>query len=107
MKASEAGRILINALLSYYKSTIPDPNLSGSSETLVSYFVGEEASKALGISQKVNLPKELIALVLDLSFVKQNGTGTHYNKVRNIFLKQSRQQFGRQVVLKIPEFKRS
>jgi hypothetical protein len=107
MKASEAGKILINALLTYYKSTIPDPNLSGSSETLISYFVGEEASQALGISQKVNLPKELIALVLDLSFVKQNGTGTHYHKVRNTFIKQTQQQFGRQVVLRIPEFKRS
>jgi hypothetical protein len=104
LKASEAGKILINTLLTYYKSNIPDPNLSGSSETLVSYFIGEEASQALGISQKVNLPKELIALVLDLSFVKQNGAGTHYNKVRNAFLLQTQQQFGRQVMLKLPEF---
>ena len=107
MKASEAGKILISALLAYYKSTIPDPNLSGSTETLVSYFVGEEASLALGISQSVNLPKELVAFVLELSFFRQNGPGTNYHKIRSIFLEQNKQQFGRMVSLNVPEPKRS
>lgn len=107
MKASEAGKILISALLAYYKSTIPDPNLSGSTETLVAYFVGEEASLALGISQSVKLPKELVTLVLELSFFRQNGPGTNYYKIRNIFLEQNKQQFGRMVSINIPEPKRS
>ncbi|MFD2200665.1 oxygenase MpaB family protein [Shivajiella indica] len=107
LKESEAGKVLIHALLNYYKASIPDSGLAGFSESLVSYFVGEDASNALGISQKVKLPKEIINLVLALSFFRQSGHGTNYYKTRKAFLKQSKLQFGQAVSLRIPETKRS
>lgn len=107
MQASEAGKILISALLAYYRTTIPDPRVSQSAETLIAYFVGEEAASVLGIRQTVKLPGELVALVLDLSFVRQNGQVTNYYKTRNFFIKQSKQQFGKKITLNIPEMKRS
>jgi hypothetical protein len=107
MRASEAGKILISALLAYYRTTIPDPRVSQSAETLIAFFVGEEAASVLGIRQTVNLPGELVALMLDLSFITQNGQVTNYNKTRNFFMEQSKQQFGRKITLNIPEIKRS
>lgn len=107
MRSSEAGRKLVNALIAYYKQAIPDENLAGIAETMMAYFVGEQASDALGISQKIKLPKELYAFTLDLSFFRQYGIGSSYAKTRSIFLEQTKEQFGKEVSLQLPYQKRS
>lgn len=107
LKASEAGHILIQALLKYYSNTIDDPGLADRAASLVAYFVGKEAAEALGISTKVVLPKEIYGLLLDLSFFRQYGPGSSYEKIWRIFMEQSNIQFGRRPELQLPTRKRS
>lgn len=107
MRSSDAGRILVNSLINYYRKSIPDENLAGIAETMMAYFVGEQASEALGISQKIKLPKELYAFTLDLSFFRQYGTGSSYVKTRRIFMEQTKEQFGKEIKLQLPYQKRS
>jgi hypothetical protein len=107
LKSSEAGHILIQALLDYYKNTIHDPALADRAEALVAYFVGNEAAEALGISDNLVLPKEVYGLLLEFSFFRQYGAGSSYDKIRRIFMEQSKIQFGRIPELKLPTRKRS
>jgi hypothetical protein len=101
LKPSEAGEILTSSLLRFFEKNIPDQNLTAFSETMVAYFLGKEASEAVGISQKVNLPKGLYGLILDLSFVQQGGLKSNYRKTRQQFLAQSKIRFGEALTLNI------
>lgn len=107
MRSSDAGRKLVNSLINYYRQAIPDENIAGIVETMMAYFVGEKASEALGISQKVKLPKELYAFTLDLSFFRQYGIVSSYVKTRRIFMEQTKEQFGMEIKLQLPYQKRS
>jgi hypothetical protein len=107
LRTSDAGIILIQALLKYYQTTVPDPSLANRTASLVAYFVGQEASEALQLTPGTELPKALYGLLLDLSFFRQNGPGTSYEKTRRIFFEQSKLQFGRVPKLLLPSKKRS
>lgn len=107
LKFSEAGHILIQALLKYYRNTLEDPGLADRATALVAYLVGKEAAEALGLSPKEVLPKELYGLFLDLSFFRQFGPGSSYKKIWRIFMEQSNKKFGRRPELQLPTRKRS
>ena len=107
VKSSEAGSILIQSLLNYYISVIPDPSMAKLSETLVAFFVGKEIADVLGIQEKVSLPDGAFGLILKLNFLKQNGTKSSYAKIRQNFLSQNKLQFGSPIALNIPSPKRS
>lgn len=107
LNASEAGEILTKSLLGFFEKNLPNQNLTAFSETMVAYFLGKEASKAVGISQKVKLPKGLYGLLLDLSFVQQGGLKPNYQKTRQQFLAQSKLRFGEELSLNIPVVTRS
>lgn len=107
LAASDAGHILIQALMAYYRNTVPDPSLANRTSELVAYFVGPEAAEALDLKVGTQLPKSLYGLLLDLSFFRQYGPGTSYEKTRRIFLEQSNMQFGRMPKVQLPSKKRS
>jgi hypothetical protein len=107
LKASEAGEVLTCSLLGFFEKNIPNQNLTAFSETMVAYFLGNEAARAVGISQKVKLPKGLYGLILDLSFVQQGGLKSNYQKTRQQFLAQSKSRFGEELALNIPVIPRS
>lgn len=107
LKASAEGEMLTRSLLGFFEKNIPNQNLNGFSETMVAYFLGKEAAKAVGISQKVKLPKGMYSLILDLSFVQQGGLKSNYQKTRQQFLAQSKHRFGVEISLHIPVLYRS
>lgn len=107
LKSSEAGQKLIQSLLNFYRSNVPNEGLAKLSESMVSFFVGEEASAALGLKQEHILPKTLYPLVLRLNGWQQGGFNPSYQKIRLDFLAQTKAQFGREVSLQIPMIKRS
>ncbi len=107
LKASTAGEILTRSLLAFFEKNLPNQNLKNFSETMVAYFLGNEVSKAVGISQKVKLPKGLYSLLLDLSFVQQGGLKSNYQRTRRQFLSQSKIRFGEELTLNIPVITRS
>ncbi len=107
LKLSEAGQVLTRALIKFYQEAIPDENVSSLSETLISFFVGQEASTALGIKERIKLPKGIYALMLELSFLKQSGFRPSYAKMRSQFLEQTKINLGREVTLSIPVMNRS
>ncbi len=107
LKASEAGEVLTRSLLGFFEKNIPNQNLTAFSETMVAYFLGKQAADAVGISQKVKLPKGLYSLILDLSFIQQSGLKSNYLKTRQQFLSQSKMRFGEELTLNIPVITRS
>ncbi|MCH7412201.1 DUF2236 domain-containing protein [Belliella sp. R4-6] len=107
LKESEAGKVLIGSLIKYYKNSIPDKNLTSYIETIIAYFIGKEASSALGINEEFQLPKALYGLMLDLSFYRQSGKNPSYKKIRSLFIAKSKIDFGKEVQLHIPVIKRS
>ncbi len=107
LHSSEAGKILLNALLGYYKTTAPDPAFAQVSESLVSFFVGKEVSDVLGIGRKVKLPDRFVNLVLVLSFFRESGFNVSYKSIRRNFLKESISRLGKAVTLDIPVITRS
>lgn len=107
LKASAAGETLTRSLLAFFEKNLPNQNLTAFSETIVAYFLGMEASQAVGISQKVKLPKGLYRLLLDLSFVQQGGLKSNYQRTRQQFLAQSKIRFGEELALNIPVITRS
>ena len=107
LKTSEAGLILIQALLAYYKAAVTEPALANSAESLVAYFVGEEAAEVLQLKKGPDLPKGIYGLLLDLSFFRQYGLGSSYEKTRRVFFEQTKLQFGAMPQLLLPARKRT
>ncbi len=107
LKPSDAGKKLTKALLEFYQKNIPDSFLTSQLEALLSYFLGKEASKAVGISGKIQLPGDLLGLFLKLSGLKTFGAIKNHESLRKNLEKQQMLQFGRILQLKLPEGNRS
>jgi hypothetical protein len=107
LKASDAGKKLTKALLEFYQKNIPDSFLTSQLEPLLSYFLGKEASKAVGISGQTQVPGDILGLFLKFSGFRTFGAiKTHASLKKNLELQQM-QQFGRILQLKLPEANRS
>ena len=107
LKPSDAGKKLTKALLEFYQKNIPDSFLTSQLEPLLSYFLGKEASKAVGISGKIQLTGDLLGLFLKLSGLKTFGAVKNHESLRKNLEKQQMLQFGRILQLKLPEGNRS
>ncbi|MCF1751672.1 oxygenase MpaB family protein [Mariniradius sediminis] len=107
LKPSEAGRILMDSLLRYYKTSIPDTAITSVMDQFIGYFLGIEASAALGILAVGKLPKQVYGLVLDFSFWKQGRTHVGYGGIRRDLMQRFKSEFGRDLVLNLPIPKRS
>jgi hypothetical protein len=76
-------------------------------EGLLSYFLGKEASKAVGISGQTQVPGDILGLFLKFSGFRTFGAiKTHASLKKNLELQQML-QFGRILQLKLPEGNRS
>lgn len=107
LKPSEAGKKLTKALLEFYQKNIPDSFLTSQLEALLSYFLGKEASKAVGISGNIQIPGDFLGLFLRLSGLRTFGAIKSHESLRKNLERQQIQQFGRVLLLKLPEFNRS
>lgn len=107
IRSSEAGRKLTSALLNFYRKTIPDPLLNEQVESIVSFFLGSEASKALNLGSKNFIQGDLLGLVFKLSGLKDHGSSKSYASIKRSLEKQQMQQFGKLMAIKLPEFSRS
>ena len=107
MRASEAGQKLTNALLNFYRKTIPDPILSDQVEGIVSFFLGKEASKALNLRSNKAIQGDLLGLVFKLSGRRNFGSKKSFANLKRNLDQQQMQQFGKLMTIKLPELTRS
>lgn len=107
LKPSDAGKKLTKALLEFYQKNIHDSFLTSQLEALLSYFLGKEASKAVGISGDIQVPGDFLGLFLKLTGLKSFGVVKNYESLRKNLERQQIQQFGRVLQLKLPELIRS
>ncbi|SEG12704.1 oxygenase MpaB family protein [Algoriphagus boritolerans] len=107
IRASEAGQKLIGALLNYYRKTIPDPILIDQIEGIVAFFLGKDASKALNLTSNRLIQGDLLGLVLKLNGQKNRRTKNTYVNLKRNLDQQQIQQFGRLMIIKLPEIARS
>jgi hypothetical protein len=107
LKSSEAGRILIGSLLNYYKTSIPEKSIAAVVDQFVGYFLGKEASEALGLPAFAKLPKQVYGLVLDFGFWRQGQSNTSSEGMRKEMIRRFRDDFGRDLALQLPVLKRS
>lgn len=99
MKPSKAGEQLIDSLMAHYKET-GEPPLTNFMETVVSYFVGEQASNCLGLEKAVSLPPSLFASVLNFNFKIQ--ASKSYSQLEVEFRKIVKQDYGGEATINIP-----
>lgn len=76
-------------------------------EPLLSYFLGKEASKAVGITGQTQVPGDILGLFLKFSGFKTFGEIKNHESLRKNLERQQMQQFGRVLQLKLPELNRS
>jgi hypothetical protein len=107
LKASDAGKKLTRALLEFYQKNIPDSFLTSQLEPLLAYFLGKEASKAVGISGQTQVPGDILGLFLKFSGFKTFGAVKNHESLRKNLERQQIQQFGRVLQIKLPELNRS
>jgi hypothetical protein len=107
LKPSDAGKKLTKALLEFYQKNIPDSFLTSQLEALLSYFLGKEASKAVGISGNIQVPGDFLGLFLKSSGLKTFGAVKNHESLRKNLERQQIQQFGRVLQLQLPVLNRS
>ncbi|MBW3468457.1 oxygenase MpaB family protein [Arthrospiribacter ruber] len=107
LRPSEAGKILIRSLLSFYEEDIPNPQMAKAAESLVSFFVGNQVSEALDIQQILPLRSEPVRLLLEFNFWKDGNSKMSYSKIRSQFLCRQKEKFPEGLSLSVPLVNRS
>lgn len=107
MKPSEAGKKLTRALMEFYQKNIPDSLLTSQLESILAFFLGKEASKAVGISGQTPVSGDILGLFLKFSSFKTFGAVNKHESLRKNLERQQIQQFGKVLQIKLPELKRS
>lgn len=107
IRPSEAGQKLTQALLNFYKKSIPDPVLSDQVEGIVCFFLGKEASNALNLRSSKTIQGDLLGLVFKLSGRRNFGAKKSYSSLKRNLDQQQIQQFGKLLTIKLPELTRS
>lgn len=107
LKSTDAGHQLIQALIKYYKATIPDALISTQVEPILNFFLGKEASKALGIQSSIPISGELLGLVFKFSGWQNYGANKGYAQIARQFESNQLALYGERLEIKLPELKRS
>ncbi|MEB2775325.1 oxygenase MpaB family protein [Algoriphagus sp. D3-2-R+10] len=107
LKSSDAGYQLIQALIGYYKRSIPDALISTQVEPILNFFLGNEVSKTLGIQSSVPVNGELLGLVFKFSGWKNYGANKGYLQIARQFQTNQKVLYGKELEIKLPELKRS
>jgi hypothetical protein len=107
LKESEAGRKLIGALKKYYQSIIPDQILSSQTESILSFFLGKEASKALDLKSGISIQGDLLGQLFKLSGWKNSGSAKGYSGYSRQMKTSQVEQFGKELRINLPELNRS
>ncbi len=107
LKPSTAGQTLAKALINYYKKTIPDAIISSQAESMVSFFCGREASKALNLKEALPVDGNLLGVMLRAMGIKNFGGKKDFYSIQNQFRKNQQFEFGRALEIQIPVLKRS
>lgn len=107
MKASEAGKKLTRALVEFYQNNIPDALLTAQLESILAFFLGKEASKAVGLFSHVQVPGDIVGLVLKGTGFKTFGSQKNHAALKKNLEVQQTLQFGRVLQPQLPEHNRS
>jgi hypothetical protein len=107
LKPSEAGKKLTRALLEFYQKNIPDTLLTAQLESILAFFLGKEASKAVGLSSQIQVPGDILGLVLKGTGFKTFGSQKNHAALKKNLEAQQTLQFGRVLKLQLPEYNRS
>ena len=106
LKPSAAGQVLINSLVYFYQQTIPDSVLSDRIQPILSFFLGKEASQALGITFKPFVSGDIIGWMFSLLGWKNYGGKKGYSQIRQMMESQQKERFGKVLEIRLPELKR-
>jgi hypothetical protein len=106
LKPSEAGQRLLEGLLKFYQKTIPDPILNSQAESILSFFLGKEASNALNLKPSLKVPGELLGLVFSYTGRKNFGRKKGFLAIEKNLHTQQKAQFGKILQLQLPVPKR-
>lgn len=96
---------LTRALLEFYQQNIPDPVLKPQLESILAFFLGKEASKAVGISSKLQVPGDILGLMLKATGFKTFGAQKNYLALKKNLDSQQILLFGKILQLNIPVLK--
>jgi len=107
VRPSEAGFKLTEALMSYFKKTIPEPLLKKQLESIVYFLMGKEVSNAVGVKKGSPIQGDLLGVVFKLlgwqNNVKRGGYSNFVRTLEKSFL----EEFGKKPQIQLPSLQRS
>ncbi len=107
LRKSEAGLKLIGALKGYYQNSIPDSILSSQTESILAFFLGNEASRALDLKSNNSIQGDLLGLIFKLSGWRASGSTKGYPGFSRQLKSSQLEQFGKELKINLPEINRS
>jgi hypothetical protein len=107
LKSSQAGISLINALKKYYQNHLPDPILASQTEQILVFFLGKQASEALGLKSTFAIQGDLLGLVFSMAGFKNQGKSASYVSFAKQMKANQLDQFGKELKISLPTLNRS
>lgn len=104
---SKAGETLTRALIDFYEESIPDPLLSRQAESIVSFFLGEEASAAVNIQQKFSIQGDLLGLLFRFTGFQTYRGKKDFRAIERQFALNQEERFGKVLHVALPVLTRS
>ncbi len=102
MKGSEAGRLLINSLMGHFQEQLNNPIVLPFLEDVISFFIGPQAAKALGLKLKPSFPSSIIPVILQSNSFEIGKRPSSYKELRYFFESEGRKQFKGGLSLNLP-----
>ena len=106
LRSSEAGRTLMKALIDYYQNSLPGRNADGI-KGFIAWLLGPEASAALGLEVPPPIPAPMYGWMLGFGIWRLDNVGDSYREIKRGLGQRFKQEFGRELDLKIPFPRRS
>jgi hypothetical protein len=107
LKSSQAGISLIYALKKYYQNHLPDPILASQTEEILVFFLGKQASEALGLKSSFKIQGDLLGLIFSIAGFKNQGKSVGYVSFAKQMKANQLVQFGKELKISLPTLNRS
>ncbi len=102
MKGSMAGRLLIKSLMDHFEQQLNNPVVLPFMEDIMSYFIGTQAAKALGLKLLPTIPSSILSLILQSNSFNIGKRPANYKELRYFFESEGRKQFEGEISLQLP-----
>lgn len=102
LKASQAGKILLQSLLGFYRESLLRPELSPFLEDILRYYLGTEVSNILELNASPKLPEWFLKNINKFGLFNQRSGSPKFSRTYHDFLNNTQKALGIEVAINLP-----